>query len=150
MPPLRRRGADIRLLVRHFLDRFQRQYGLEHLSIDPRCLPLLEAYEWPGNVRELENLVHRQVLVADDSALFVIPGGLGDAVGPVSAGQPISTISFADAKAQAIASFERDYLVRLMHETNGNVTHAARRAAKERRALGKLLKKHGIKPLSGL
>jgi DNA-binding protein Fis len=31
-----------------------------------------------------------------------------------------------------------------MKEGNGNVPHAARFAGKERRALGKLLKKHGI------
>jgi DNA-binding NtrC family response regulator len=49
---------------------------------------------------------------------------------------------FAAAKARAIASFERAYLARLMEETGGNVTQAALRAAKERRALGKLLKKH--------
>ena len=31
-----------------------------------------------------------------------------------------------------------------MEETGGNVTQAARRAVKERRALGKLLKKHAM------
>ncbi len=31
-----------------------------------------------------------------------------------------------------------------MQRTGGNVTHAARLAGKERRALGKLLKKHGV------
>lgn len=33
-----------------------------------------------------------------------------------------------------------------MRESTGNVTHAARLAGKERRALGKLLKKYCIEP----
>ena len=44
----------------------------------------------------------------------------------------------------AIDRFEKDYLSILMSESQGNVTQAAKRAGKERRALGKLLKKHGI------
>ena len=51
---------------------------------------------------------------------------------------------FAEAKARVIEAFERDYLTRLLAQSGGNVTLAARRAGKERRAFGKLLKKHGI------
>ena len=47
-------------------------------------------------------------------------------------------------KAQAIAEFEHRYLTRLIERTGGNVSAAARLACKERRSLGKLLKKHGI------
>ena len=56
---------------------------------------------------------------------------------------------FAEAKARAIGSFERAYLTRLMAETSGNVSRAARVAGKERRALGKLLKKYGIRTAGG-
>ena len=48
------------------------------------------------------------------------------------------------AKARAIETFERAYLIQLMREAGGNVTSAAKRAGKERRALGKLLKKYAI------
>jgi DNA-binding NtrC family response regulator len=53
-------------------------------------------------------------------------------------------LEFNEAKSRMITRFEREYLRRLMATTHGNVTLAARRAGKERRALGKLLKKHGI------
>ena len=49
-----------------------------------------------------------------------------------------------DAREEAMRHFERSYLEQLMHSAHGNVTHAARLAGKERRALGKLLKKHGL------
>jgi len=43
-----------------------------------------------------------------------------------------------------VRCFERDYLRRVLDEAGGNVTRAARIAGKERRAFGKLLKKHSI------
>jgi DNA-binding NtrC family response regulator len=52
--------------------------------------------------------------------------------------------SYKETKSQFIAEFEKRYLSWLMSETNGNVTHAAQRVGKERRALGKLLKKYNI------
>jgi two-component system, NtrC family, response regulator GlrR len=44
--------------------------------------------------------------------------------------------------------FEREYLIRLMSEHHGNVSQAAGAAKKERRDLGKLLKRHRIDPES--
>jgi DNA-binding NtrC family response regulator len=118
------------------------------MSLDVRALPGLRAYPWPGNVRELENLVHRAVLMADGPRLLLRPGaiprGVGEPTTPLDPIVPVTEGGFAAAKAAAIAAFERAYLTRLMDETNGNVTQAARRAAKERRALGKLLKKYAI------
>jgi transcriptional regulator with GAF, ATPase, and Fis domain len=55
--------------------------------------------------------------------------------------------SYRVAKQKAVESFERDYLGRLMREHGGNVSHAARAAGKDRRDLGKLLKKYREDPL---
>ena len=56
----------------------------------------------------------------------------------------MSLAQFHLAKAEAVRSFERDYVLRMLRHTDGNVTRAAQLAGKERRAFGKLLKKHGI------
>ena len=55
-----------------------------------------------------------------------------------------ATPTFQAAKAEAVSRFEREYLQRVLQQAQGNVTRAARLACKERRAFGKLLKKHGI------
>ncbi len=146
LPPLRQRLGDLEVLSEHFIDLFCRQYGLGPMSLDPRTLPALRAYPWPGNVRELENLIHRSVLLAEGPRLLLRPGSSlrgGGHPAPESDGDAPAG-GLAEAKAQAIAAFERAYLQRLMDETKGNVTQAARIAAKERRALGKLLKKYAI------
>lgn len=51
---------------------------------------------------------------------------------------------FNEAKQRIIESFEKEYLTCLIKASNGNVTLAAKRAGKERRTLGKLLKKYNI------
>jgi transcriptional regulator with GAF, ATPase, and Fis domain len=53
--------------------------------------------------------------------------------------------AFRTAKAHAIHTFEKDYLRWLMAETGWNVSRAARRAGKERRSIGKLLRKYGLR-----
>ncbi len=69
-----------------------------------------------------------------------------DAASRAAAPQPAASAleRFQQAKADAVRLFERDYLTRAMQITEGNITRAARLAGKERRAFGKLLKKHGL------
>ncbi|MBI3785386.1 MAG: sigma-54-dependent Fis family transcriptional regulator, partial [Deltaproteobacteria bacterium] len=52
--------------------------------------------------------------------------------------------SFRTARKTVLENFERQYLTELLREHGGNVTHAARAAQQERRALGRLIRKHGI------
>src|SRR5688500_17971811 len=57
VPPLRRRRADIPLLVEHFLSATARRG--KALRFSPDALERLLEYGWPGNIRELRNLVER-------------------------------------------------------------------------------------------
>lgn len=56
-PPLRERGDDIPLLLKHYADKFAHK-GTP-ITFSPEFIDALKAYDWPGNVRELSNLVHR-------------------------------------------------------------------------------------------
>ena len=61
--------------------------------------------------------------------------------------EPLSTPkagTFQSLKTDTINRFERAYLQQLMRDASGNVTRAAQIAGKDRRDLGKLLKKHGL------
>lgn len=61
VPPLRERREDIPVLCAHFLDMFNRQYGLNK-TLSPEALQFFMDYDWPGNVRELRNLMERLVV----------------------------------------------------------------------------------------
>jgi DNA-binding NtrC family response regulator len=161
LPPLRARGDDVLELIEHFLQRFARMYARPAPVLDARARRQALSYAWPGNIRELENVLHRQFLLADGGVLRLELGadkalerGLEAGSEAAPPGDPIATagrlagldteLDMKTAKAAVIARFERDYLEQLIAATGGNVSAAAQRAGKERRAFGKLLKKYGI------
>src|SRR5574337_294063 len=106
------------------------------------------ATSWRGNVRELENWVHRRFLMSAGASITHDDLGVETAVA-AQAGSAAPLPCFQRAKAEAVRRFERLYLLRALREAGGNVTRAARIAGKERRAFGKLLKKHGIEREAG-
>ncbi len=62
IPPLRERGDDIALLLRHYLAECARQHGVAEPYLAPAAHDLLMRYRWPGNVRELKNVVERIIV----------------------------------------------------------------------------------------
>lgn len=141
MPPLRQRLEDLPELVEHFLRQFRAAHAQPHRRLGPQVIGWLAAQPWPGNIRELENTLLRAFLLAEGDDV-----DLG-AFLPAADTEPAAPApDFRGAKAQFVASFERDYLEQLLRRAAGNVTQAAHLAGKERRALGKLLKKHGLSP----
>ncbi len=145
LPPLRARGGDVLQLIEHFVQRFARSYARTAPVLDEHSRRQALAYAWPGNIRELENVVHRQFLLADGGTLH-LDLGVDDRPRPAPgpAAEDLAELDMKSAKAAVIARFERDYLEQLIAATGGNVSAAAQRAGKERRAFGKLLKKYGI------
>jgi DNA-binding NtrC family response regulator len=156
MPPLRQRSEDIELLVTHFIDKLNSQYGLERTGISSQLLDKMTQHDWPGNVRELENTIHRYYLL---SATPIISQSIALDFGAVDE-QPASPVErsettseapnsqeldFCCAKRKAIESFERNFVLQVLHQANGNVTRAAGLCGKERSAFGKLIKKYDIK-----
>jgi two-component system nitrogen regulation response regulator NtrX len=62
IPPLRERGDDIAILLRHFLAECARLHGVEEPRLTPAAHDMLMRYRWPGNVRELKNVVERIIV----------------------------------------------------------------------------------------
>ena len=67
--PLRQRQEDIPLLTQHFLKKFSQRANKTGLKIPLSELQKLQNYNWPGNIRELENVLERQVILAQGGAL---------------------------------------------------------------------------------
>jgi DNA-binding NtrC family response regulator len=148
MPPLRERPGDAVLLARHFIRGFASQYATAEKPLNPASAAALESYDWPGNVRELENLVHREFLLAEGDTISLTPGpaavGMQSAAAPYLPTEVHYALDFRRARAAVLAEFEKTYISRALAESGGNVSQAARRAGKERRAFGKLMKKYDI------
>ncbi len=69
MPPLRRRGDDIALLSRHFLNRYAAKYHRPEFQLSAEDENRLKAYHWPGNVRELKNVLERASLLSTEGKI---------------------------------------------------------------------------------
>ncbi len=139
LPPLRERREDIAMLALHFLVQANREAGRHLVGLTPAALRALQAHDWPGNVRELKHALQRAVLTAQGCTVQAEDIEL-DGAAPVAD----APVSFRDAKAQAVESFERSYLEQLLVQTGGNISHAARAAQKNRRAFFELLRRHSI------
>lgn len=163
VPALRDRTEDIPLLVEHFWTSFERKYGMKHPSPAPESIAGLQRMAWPGNVRELENFIHRAYLLHNLENILqprpAAPETLS-AKAPVHAEAETSVEPFAHdtssvldsmelpsfnaAKRDAIGRFEKQYLCTLLQRTGGNVTKASDLCGKERRLIGKMIKKYNI------
>lgn len=71
LPPLRERGADVRLLALEFLRRFAEDHGKQITGFSEGALAYIETYRWPGNVRELKNAIERAVILARSDQIDV-------------------------------------------------------------------------------
>jgi len=146
LPPLRERKEDIPILASHFLKKHTPATRAP-LQLAPPVPAALLAYDWPGNVRELESAILRGIYISRMKVIDVDDLGLPSSIkhSPDSpSASPAGLHSFKATKQKIIAAFERDYLIHLMNEHQGNISRAARAAGKERRDLGKLLKKHRL------
>lgn len=153
VPPLRERGADIVLMARHFIEEAAGRYNMTSLDLHPDTVQWLMHQSWPGNVRELQNRIQREFLMCDGPNILIrdpVPESerrkKSDRRQTLTTVSQPNTLNFNEAKQATLQTFERNHLIRLMRESAGNVSHAARLAGKERRALGKLLKKYCIEP----
>lgn len=141
MPPLRERTEDIKIIAQHFLQKYLHQYPDGPNSIHPSALKWLEQQEWKGNVRELENILLREFLLSPGK-LLTINNKVSTEI--TETNPNTQCLSFQQAKAETICQFEQKYLKEVLALTEGNVSQAARLAGKERRSLGKLIKKYNI------
>jgi two-component system response regulator GlrR len=136
IPTLAERREDIPLLANHFLTRLAERYRRGRLAFSPEAMQLLVSASWPGNVRQLLNVIEQAVALA---ATEVIPESLVRQA--LDAGDTALT-----PLDEARRAFERDYLVRILKITGGNVTKAARLAGRNRTEFYRLLERHSLEP----
>ena len=71
LPPLRERGDDIIQLIYFFLAKYVKELGKTPMEFTTKAMQALVEYAWPGNVRELQNLIHRLVIMSENSTINI-------------------------------------------------------------------------------
>ena len=69
VPPLRQRKEDIPLLVRHFINKFNKLKGKEITDVSPKTSNILMNHDYPGNIRELENVIEHVFALSSESII---------------------------------------------------------------------------------
>jgi two-component system response regulator HydG len=135
LPPLRERGADVKLLAEEFLGRFASVNSKRLTGFDESAMSWIMSYGWPGNVRELKNAVERAVIMArgpEISYLDVAPRQLrqADQPAPVAseagvAAPPLPPTVTVPVGA-TLAEMRRKLILYTLAESNGDPALAAR------------------------
>jgi two-component system nitrogen regulation response regulator GlnG len=150
--PLRERREDILLLAEQFCQEANAEWQRNTCKFSPAARDYLLTYEWPGNVRELRNAVRRAVLLSTDviekhhlcqpstkttQEVSVEPALLGTSGSKAG--------SLPEIVDQVTAELEKTLIERVLRETKGNKSKAARRLKIGYKTLHRKLKTYGIK-----
>ncbi len=136
IPSLSQRREDIPLLAMHFLSTLARKYKRNINGFSQGAMESLVKAPWPGNVRQLLNVVEQSV------ALSTAPLISSVLVQQAMHQEEEMLLSLEEGKKR----FEREYLIRILKITEGNVTQAARLSKRNRTEFYKLLQKHQLDP----
>jgi DNA-binding NtrC family response regulator len=143
VPALRERASDIPLLALHCLRETCRELGSDEKDLSQDALEYLASRRWPGNVRELINFVRRLAVFCRGRVITQPQIRLLDASAEGSL-QATGIEPYKDAKERFMEDFTRSYVQRLLEETGGNISQAARLSGLERVSLQKILRRLGI------
>jgi two-component system nitrogen regulation response regulator GlnG len=155
LPPLRDRGEDLELLVKHHLKRFNQELHKEVREVAPETMEKLRRHSWPGNVRELQSVLKQALLHATGPVLMpeFLPGSFGQPLAaPPGDGYP-ALGDFVEEQLQsgtanlydeALRRMERLLLTRVLQHTGGNRLQAAKLLGITRGSLRSKLRDLGI------
>ena len=139
VPPLRERLDDIPLIAKHFLARFNLQYGRKINGLSQETVQCLLRYAWPGNIRELESVIERSVLFCPGHQLS--PECLPEEFQRSRFGNS----SFVIPPLVPMEEIEREAILQTLERTSGNVRRSAEILRYPRPTFYRKLKKLGIK-----
>jgi DNA-binding NtrC family response regulator len=151
IPPLAERREDVPLLVDHFLREAAARFARPAKSLTSAALRACLEHRWKGNVRELRSAVEQALLLAPgpeidigdlfrESAAPAAPA----ASSPPGSAPGATPVSFRDAKAAMVESFERDFLLSALRRHGGNISKAAEEIGMYRQNLQQKIRELGI------
>jgi DNA-binding NtrC family response regulator len=131
--PLRDRREDIMPLASAFLKRFDAQAGRNISGYSDAAGEALRAFDWPGNVRQLQNEIQRAVLMCEGNR--VEEKDLSITATPSAKENPDLTL---------MEAMERNTILQMLKETNGNKLETAKRLGIGRQTLYNKIKMYNI------
>lgn len=142
IPPLRKRGQDIILLARYFVQKVAGKQGIAVPELSDAFMIALLKYDWPGNVRQLENTI-----------LYAVNVGNGPVIGPehlpanIQERIPHVVVDGEQFEKQNLPmkDIEKIFIQEALLESNYNISDAALRLKMSRSTLYRKIKEYQLK-----
>jgi DNA-binding NtrC family response regulator len=131
LPPLRRRGDDLQVLIDHFLAEFGR-VEKKDVCLADSARDRLSRHTWPGNVRQLRAVIRRIVLLATPG----VPVGVD--------GLQLDEGSMPSTLNEELGAAEKSRIVDALARARGSRTEAARDLGMPRTTLINRMQRHGL------
>lgn len=136
LPPLRKRKDDIPLLVKHFIEKFNKEMYMEVTNLSPRAMELLLDYNYPGNIRELEHILEHAFVRCRGKTIH--PEHLPKEL------QRVDMIDRAMESEEPLKELERETILRALNEADWKLQACAGRLRISRTTLWRRMKELGI------
>jgi DNA-binding NtrC family response regulator len=130
LPPLRARREDIPYLTARFIRECAGRLNRPITGLTQSAERLLLNAPWPGNIRELRNVLERACILSE--AGMITERDLASALTARPAVPPVDMEAGPDDR---LSTLQRRQVERVLEETGGNKSEAARRLGISRRAL---------------
>ena len=143
--PLSARAADIPVLLEKMVEWHVEAEGLSYRHFTVAAQNRLRNYSWPGNLPELKNLVQRALILGgpteiDTTEADRLIGESRDSTSAAGASADVIALRQDLPLREARALFEREYLLKCLLESRGNMGDLARHVGMERTHLYRKLR----------
>jgi DNA-binding NtrC family response regulator len=166
IPPLRERREDIPLMVQHFIKDACARFGKPEKQLTPEAMRACLARTWKGNARSLKAAIEQAVILSsgaeiapDDLFAGSEPEGDGAqppaesaheagaspaAAAPGAQAAEAAGMTFREAKEKFVGDWEREFFIRALRATGGNISRAAERTGMYRQSFQQKMRELGI------
>ncbi len=160
IPPLRERPEDIPLLAQQFLKEACERFGAPPKQLSAEAMRGCVERPWKGNVRALRAAIEQAVILsagAEISYADLVGSSDGEEVSPpgasaAGANAPGANVAealeggmtFREAKEKFVGDWEREFFVRALRATGGNISRAAERTGMYRQSFQQKMRELGI------
>ncbi|UOE53150.1 sigma 54-interacting transcriptional regulator [Bacillus sp. CMF12] len=127
IPSLRERIPDIPLLCDFFIKELEPGIRRNIIGFTADAMKIMQSYHWPGNIRQLRNIVERAMILSPENMIdseTVLAAGGKDFTKLHELKQHCNNEEFDEETK--LQNYEKEYILNVLKQVNGNKTEAAR------------------------
>lgn len=142
LPPLRERKEDIALLVKYYIDYYNKIFQKKIYGITENVNKIFMKYDWPGNIRELQHVI-------ESSMNFISSGNIKIVHLPIYFRDLVNTVNFTEEATvkplnEMLDTFERETIRKALNINQGNISKTAESLNVPRQTLQYKVKKYKL------